>query len=206
MAADYRPAHDLGLCMLFDAQQLYGTATSHSLSPPRSSSVFCLCLSVLPPSNPSALHCLLSRRHPSFILHLFVSICLHLFIHHCRTFCLKRVNIYIYIFFLVPLAVVPRILPHSQPGPERLRILLQDQRAEKEVAGAVWHGHVSVYFPCARAYVHAWRSDKSASFCIGGILPHRQNQKGPARPVIRVQPLDDLWEARNAATRRRAGN
>lgn len=40
-------------------------------------------------------------------------------------------------------AVVLRILPHTQPGPERLRVLLQDQRAEKEVAGAVQHGNVS---------------------------------------------------------------
>lgn len=51
------------------------------------------------------------------------------------------------IFFLAHcLAVVLRILPHSQPGPERLWILLQDQRAEKEVAGTVWDGHVSVYW------------------------------------------------------------
>lgn len=40
-------------------------------------------------------------------------------------------------------AVVLWILPHAQPGPERLRVLLQDQRAEEEVAGAVQHGNVS---------------------------------------------------------------
>lgn len=39
--------------------------------------------------------------------------------------------------------MVLRILPHAQTGSERLRVLLQDQRAEEEVAGAVWHGHVS---------------------------------------------------------------
>lgn len=42
------------------------------------------------------------------------------------------------------LPVVPRILPHTQSGSERLRVLLQNQGAEEEMAGAVWHGIVSV--------------------------------------------------------------
>lgn len=62
-----------------------------------------------------------------------------------------RLAVYLYAItpFLLQLtpccvvAVVLRILPHAQTGSERLRVLLQDQRAEEEVAGAVWHGHVS---------------------------------------------------------------
>lgn len=52
-------------------------------------------------------------------------------------------------------AVVLRLLPHAQPGPERLRVLLQDQRAEKEVAGAVQHGNVSRCLSPAHGAAHA---------------------------------------------------
>lgn len=82
-----------------------------------------------------------------------------------------------------PLAVVLRILPHSQPGPERLRVLLQDQRAEKEVAGAVQHGHVSVFVSCG-VCVRAWQSDKAQ------LLRHQSAHI--YHPVIQVSPLHDL--------------
>lgn len=166
MVADYRPTHHFGPRMLSDAQQLYGTATS---SPSCSSSLSCLSLSVLPPSNPlvfvfalpeaSLFHfaslclhlslCILSRSAPapSCIVCLYPT--LDLFIHRWCIFCLIRV-------YFLPVAVVSWILPHSQPGPERLWVLLQDQRVEKEVAGAVWHGHVSVCFLFVHSDVTLW--------------------------------------------------
>lgn len=42
------------------------------------------------------------------------------------------------------LSVVPRILPHTQPGSKRLWVLLQNQGAKEEMAGAVRHGIVSM--------------------------------------------------------------
>lgn len=82
--------------------------------------------------------------------------------------------------FFFPVAVVLRILPHSQPGPERLWILLQDQRVEKEVAGAVWHGYVSVCPLCMS--VHAWRCDKSVSLALSFFFwsQHQNVTNGPS--------------------------
>lgn len=131
MVTDYRPTHHLGPCMLSDAS----TATSHFFSPLLHALPLCF-VSVCQFCHSPTLQplCLLSLRHHSFILHLFVSICLSasclvqlmspscavclypthdLFIRRWCIFCLKRV-------FFFPVAVVPWILPHSQPGPERL--------------------------------------------------------------------------------------
>lgn len=95
------------------------------------------------------LHSLLAL--PQAALFHFASLCLHL---SPRTVSSSSPGLAVYLYATAPLllhltlccfvAVVLRILPHAQTGPERLRVLLQDQRAEKEVVGAVWHGHVSV--------------------------------------------------------------
>lgn len=94
-----------------------------------------------------SLHSLLAL--PQAALFHFASLCLHL-----SPLSSRSPGLAVYLYATAPLflhltlccfvAVVLRILPHAQTGPERLRVLLQDQRAEKEVAGAVWHGHVSV--------------------------------------------------------------
>ncbi len=77
MVDDYRPTHCSGLCMLSDAQQLCGSVTSHTFPHLPLALPLCfvsVCQFCSPATLPSS--CLLSPRHSSFILHLFVSICL----------------------------------------------------------------------------------------------------------------------------------
>lgn len=129
--------------VLSAVQQFRGAATSHPSSP----SLFSVCLSVLPPSIPPLFVGSPPGSPLSFCISLSPSV---------SPFPLSSSSpgLAVYLYATAPLllhltlccfvAVVLRILPHAQTGPERLRVLLQDQRAEKEVAGAVWHGHVSV--------------------------------------------------------------
>ncbi len=77
MVDDYRPTRCSGLCMLSDAQQLCGSITSHTFPHLPLALPLCfvsVCQFCSPATLPSS--CLLSPRHSSFILHLFVSICL----------------------------------------------------------------------------------------------------------------------------------
>ena len=176
MGADYRLGSVPAVwCPAFMAEQPHTGFLLFCLSAPPT----------LQPSNPS---CLLSPMRASFVLHLFVPICLALLLPTSRSLCLPlscRCTLCLkkcVCFSPLPVAVVLRILPHSQPGPERLRVLLQDQGAEKEVAGAVRHGHVSVWL-CV--YVIVRQCDQSTLGC------HSIGAQHVARPVLQVGPLDD---------------
>lgn len=61
-------------------------------------------------------------------------------------------------------SVVSWILPHTQPGTNRVWVLLQNQRAQEEMVGTVRHGTVSVYI------------------CVG----YSMTTKGPHRLVFQV--------------------
>lgn len=198
MVDDYRPTHYLGLCMLTAAPQLYGTATWHPSSSP---SLYCLSVASAA-FHPYSL-CVCSPRGIllSFCISLSPSVSLHPvsfssrplphpFVSHSNSQFIYIPSFFIFLpqmcLFLFPIAVVLWFLPHSQPGPERLWILLQDQRAEKEVAGAVWHGHVSVF--CVR--VCAFMRD--AVIRLSCVLS-RHHSAHIFHPVIQVRLVYDVW-------------
>lgn len=146
-AANAKPSPWLTETMAGPLPVLVGVPSA--TSPPSSLSLFCVCLSV--PSLHSL--CLLS---PQASLFHFASLCLHLsprILSPSAPSPASSLRLAVYLYAITPfllqltpccvVAVVLRILPHAQTGSERLRVLLQDQRAEEEVAGAVWHGHVS---------------------------------------------------------------
>ena len=213
MVDDYRPTHFLGLCMPSDAQQLYGTATLHSFPLLRHALPLCfvLCLSALPPSNPSAFVFCSPQGIPlSFCISLSPSVSLHPvsfssspppapfvsrsnppFIYSPRFIsCLKKC-----------LCVCVCVFLSRCSGPTdstslitRARAALSSSSRPKSWKRSGWS---SLAWPCecvlsASVWLHAWQCDKSVSFCLSCILSQHQRAQF-ARPVIQVRLLEDLW-------------
>lgn len=197
MADDYRPTHYLVLRVLSDAQQLYGTATSYSF-PSCSPSCFCLCLSVLPRCHCPTLQplCLLSPRHPSFILHPFVAICLpasrllQLLLPSCSICLSLQPSLYLFAVVLFYVSCVFFLSRCSGPTDStslitRARAALNSSSRPKSWKRSGWS---SLAWPCkcvlslcACVWIHAWQCDQSVCLFASAAFRHI------AHPVIQVR-------------------
>ena len=177
-----------------------------SSSPSCSSSLFCSLSVSSAALQPFSLCVLLSPRHPSFILHLFVSICLPA---SCllqlqpssRSICLSlKPSIYLLAPVLFPALKSVCVFVSRCSGPTdstslitRARVALSSSSRPKSWKRSGWS---SLAWQCecvssASVWLHAWQCDKSVSFCLSCILSQHQRAQF-ARPVIRVRLLEDL--------------
>lgn len=193
MVANYRPTHYLGLCMLSAAQQLYGTATSHSSSSPScSSSLFCLCLSVLLPSIPSAFVFALPE---AFLFH-FASLCLHL-----SPCILPPLLLHLSLSLLIGHHFKCVCFLSCCSGPTdstslttRARAALNSSSRPKSWKRSGWS---SLAWPCECVCLWVCAFMRDSVISLSCVLSQHQSAH-ISRPVIQVRLLEDLWGTRDS--------
>lgn len=201
MVDNYRPTHYLGLCMLSAAQQLYGTATSHSSSSPScSSSLFCLCLSVLLPSIPPAIVFALPE---AFLFH-FASLCLHLSpcilsppapAPSCSICLSVRLSVYwCAIILFLGLKCVCFLSCCSGPTDStslttRARAALNSSSRPKSWKRSGWS---SLAWPCECVCLWVCALMRDSVISLSCLLSQHQSAH-ISHPVIQVKLLEDLW-------------